>query len=257
MNKRILISLSVIGAVAAIAVGGTIAYFSDTETSTGNTFTAGSLDLKVDSTCHYWQNGVDIDCGAGEAYGNWTETDLGPSYKFFNFGDVKPGDSGENTISIHPVDNDANICAYVTSLVNQENGCNEPEGKVDTGTNECDNPGVGYGELQDNILFTVWRDNGGNNPHTPADLCDNELDPQEHVYVTDAVLDNNSGVWDLGQIKGDSNTCLGVSWKVLSGVGNIIQGDSVSANVIFYAEQVRNNPNFTCPTSLPVEPIVP
>ncbi|MCD6178144.1 hypothetical protein J7K03_02760 [bacterium] len=47
MNKKILISLSIIGIVAAIAVGGTVAYFSDTETSTGNTFSAGSLDLKV------------------------------------------------------------------------------------------------------------------------------------------------------------------------------------------------------------------
>lgn len=56
MNKKILISLSVIGAVAAIAVGGTIAYFSDTETSTGNTFTAGELDLKfqVDGAPGQW-----------------------------------------------------------------------------------------------------------------------------------------------------------------------------------------------------------
>ncbi len=45
--KKILISLSVIAAVAAIAVGGTIAYFSDTETSSGNTFTAGTLDLTL------------------------------------------------------------------------------------------------------------------------------------------------------------------------------------------------------------------
>src|SRR4030042_1466539 len=47
MNKKLIISLSIIGVVAAIAVGSTIAYFSDTETSTGNTFTAGTLDLKV------------------------------------------------------------------------------------------------------------------------------------------------------------------------------------------------------------------
>jgi len=46
MNPKILISLSVIGAVAAMAIGGTIAYFSDVETSTGNTFTAGSLEFE-------------------------------------------------------------------------------------------------------------------------------------------------------------------------------------------------------------------
>ena len=47
MNKKIILSLSVIGVVAAIAIGGTVAYFSDTETSTGNTFTAGTIDISV------------------------------------------------------------------------------------------------------------------------------------------------------------------------------------------------------------------
>ena len=59
MSKKIIISLSVIAAVAAITVGGTIAYFNDTETSTGNIFTAGSLDLKVD---HIKQTYNDVDC---------------------------------------------------------------------------------------------------------------------------------------------------------------------------------------------------
>ncbi|MDD5152496.1 MAG: TasA family protein [Candidatus Pacebacteria bacterium] len=45
--KRILLSLSVIAAVAIGAVGATRAYFSDTETSTGNTFTAGTLDITL------------------------------------------------------------------------------------------------------------------------------------------------------------------------------------------------------------------
>ena len=45
--KKILISLSIIGAVAAIAISATTAYFSDTETSSGNTFTAGTIDIAV------------------------------------------------------------------------------------------------------------------------------------------------------------------------------------------------------------------
>jgi len=59
MNKKIIISLSVIGVVAAIAIGGTIAYFNDTETSTGNIFTAGSIDLKVD---HLFQSYNGSEC---------------------------------------------------------------------------------------------------------------------------------------------------------------------------------------------------
>lgn len=48
--NRILISAGTIVAVAVLAVGGTIAFYADTETSTGNIFTAGSIDLKVDHT---------------------------------------------------------------------------------------------------------------------------------------------------------------------------------------------------------------
>ncbi len=48
--KKILISLGVVGVVAAIGIGVTVALFSDTETSSGNIFTAGSIDLKVDHT---------------------------------------------------------------------------------------------------------------------------------------------------------------------------------------------------------------
>jgi predicted ribosomally synthesized peptide with SipW-like signal peptide len=46
--KKILISLSIIGVVGAAVIGFTIAYFNDTETSTGNIFVAGTMDLKVD-----------------------------------------------------------------------------------------------------------------------------------------------------------------------------------------------------------------
>jgi len=57
--RKILISLSIIGVVAAIAIGATIAYFNDVETSTGNVFTAGTLDLKVD---HVLQTYNDVYC---------------------------------------------------------------------------------------------------------------------------------------------------------------------------------------------------
>src|SRR3989344_2895144 len=99
--KKVLISFSVIALIAAVAIGATVAYFSDTETSTGNTFTAGSIDLKVDSECTY--NGEESDeCGTwelkdlvGDTRGENGEMILGD--RFFNFQDIKPGDEGENT----------------------------------------------------------------------------------------------------------------------------------------------------------------
>jgi len=64
MNKKLIVSLAIMAIAGAAAIGGTMAYFSDTETSKGNTFTAGSLDLTVDSQCTY--NGV-----TSTQCGNW------------------------------------------------------------------------------------------------------------------------------------------------------------------------------------------
>ncbi len=46
--------------VIALAVGGTMAYFNDTETSTGNVFTAGTIDLEV-NTENPWTSTIDGD----------------------------------------------------------------------------------------------------------------------------------------------------------------------------------------------------
>ena len=46
--RKMLASLVLIGLAAALVGAGSLAYFSDVETSTGNTFTAGTLDLKVE-----------------------------------------------------------------------------------------------------------------------------------------------------------------------------------------------------------------
>jgi len=53
MNTTILKSLFVVGAVAAAMTGVTLAYFTDTETSTGNTFRAGTIDLKMNGQNPY------------------------------------------------------------------------------------------------------------------------------------------------------------------------------------------------------------
>jgi len=47
MNSKILLSGATAAAAAALIIGATFAYFSDTETSTGNTFTAGTLDVEI------------------------------------------------------------------------------------------------------------------------------------------------------------------------------------------------------------------
>ncbi|MFA6514861.1 MAG: SipW-dependent-type signal peptide-containing protein [Candidatus Paceibacterota bacterium] len=56
--KKILLSLAAILVVGGIVWGATVAFYNDTETSNGNIFTAGSIDLKVDHTAQTY-NGVD------------------------------------------------------------------------------------------------------------------------------------------------------------------------------------------------------
>ena len=58
MNKKILISLGVIAVVAAIAIGGTVAYFSQTEKA-AITFTSGTVDLQLSKDYGAsWHNGL-------------------------------------------------------------------------------------------------------------------------------------------------------------------------------------------------------
>ena len=157
--KKILISVSVIAAAAAVVIGATTAYFSDTETSTGNTFTAGSIDLKVDSECHF--NGMQC---TGGTWGDtdkacactWPEKDL-VGEKFFDFADLKPGDSGEVTLSMLVHDNDAWGKLVIDGIVDIDNTCVEPElNSVDSDcTTICLDPEcaatTGAGELREKI----------------------------------------------------------------------------------------------------------
>ena len=168
-----------IGAVAIVAVGATGAFFSDTETSTGNTFTAGAIDLGVDNESYYnghanagtsWDLDFDIDTtefsGDNQAT---TEVENGYSLpivrQFFNFLDLKPGDYGEDTISIHVNNNPSWLCADVRLVTNDDATCNEPENDVE-GTNcalgsEPDND-FADGDLAQNIDFLWWNDDGDN-----------------------------------------------------------------------------------------------
>ena len=51
--KRIILSLLTLGIVAVVATGATTALLSDEEISSGNTFTAGAVDLGVDNHSYY------------------------------------------------------------------------------------------------------------------------------------------------------------------------------------------------------------
>src|SRR3989344_1767210 len=131
--KKILFSSGLIVFVAAVTLSATGAFFSDTETSTGNTFTAGDIDLKIDNESYALDFNIP---GFQDPEGNlvfnpatsWELKDLVPGQDhFFNFEDVKPGDYGEDTISIHVGSNDAWMCAAARITNDTDQSCTEPE----------------------------------------------------------------------------------------------------------------------------------
>ena len=157
----------IIGIVAAVALGVTEGYFSDTETSIGNTFTAGNIDLKVDNHC--WYNGMECkiaDDGKyhwngkvseDECFCTWESTDL-TNELFADFSDLKPGDHGEDTISFHVNSNDAWLCANVKITADNDVDCTEPE--TESSDPECGSstPYAGNGELDNYLMVFAWVD---------------------------------------------------------------------------------------------------
>src|SRR3989344_1156896 len=157
---RILAGLAMIVFVGAVVVGATGAFFSDPETSTGNTFAAGALDLTIDNTSYGFDwNDPTENNPTGEWGPNpnnsWNLSDL-TNQLFFSFDDLKPGDYGEDTISLH-VQNNAWACMALDLTGTPENGVNEPEADFPDLTVRSEE-----GELQNYLSFLFWNDDGDN-----------------------------------------------------------------------------------------------
>jgi predicted ribosomally synthesized peptide with SipW-like signal peptide len=176
--KKIIISLAVILLSAGVIAGGaTSAFFTDTETSTNNTFTAGALDLKIDNESYYngnacadadgegpgtlwvWQGNAPYPVPGSPCTTSWLLDDLDKGYLFFNFLDLKPDDEGEDTISIH-VQNDAWACLDMSLTSNDDNSSTEPELLAPDAQDVEDD--TWDGELADTIQMLWWADDGDN-----------------------------------------------------------------------------------------------
>lgn len=253
---------SIITAAAAV---GTVALFHDSKTSANNKIEAGKFSLMLDNECHY--DGMVCSQNATTTPYIWVEESQGSSTYpeligepcectweptadmenklFFNFDDVKPGDNGENTISLHVDDNPAWICADLSEIKNFDNGCTSAESA--DGDVTCGNPGENEGELQDFMAFNIWLDNGAGDHK-----CNNIKDDDETYVAQDIkiaagvwpVVDSSTATSTVGA--GITDACVGVSWNVPLETGNIIQTDSLMGDITFTAYQTRNNLQFRC-----------
>ncbi|MEN9582630.1 MAG: hypothetical protein RL641_584 [Candidatus Parcubacteria bacterium] len=267
--KKILLSLGSILFAGAVLASGTGAFIGDTETSTGNTFATGVIDLKVDNESYVTNDdGLLIASPAS----SWSLSDL-PGKLFFNFLDIKPGDIGEDTISLHINTNKAWACMAINLTSTPENGQPEPETEVDTTV------GINDGELQNNLYFKFWADDGDNVYEQGESIFKYGLAKDLFNGEMWALSDSSLNIWGGAPTPIPPNTTkyIGKAWCfgnmthapvaqdglgktgsngplvrgtgfVCSGtdVGNIVQSDGIKADVSFYAAQSRSNNSFLC-----------
>jgi predicted ribosomally synthesized peptide with SipW-like signal peptide len=218
MNKKILASIFVIGMLAFAMGWGTYSFFSDTEKSTGNVFTAGTIDIAVDG-----QN-------------PWTKT-----YSA-ELSDVKPSENRWITFVItNPGDNPVDVWKriVVTGCTGGDasygGASSEPEYTEGGGQfNAAGGPtGLGYVER-------CWLP-----PYILYDLYTNI-----HGYIITQTqqirVDNINGFWIyLGEIPKGGSMTVEQSYHLSSwldapilDVTNWAQGDTMTFDIELYAEQV-------------------
>jgi predicted ribosomally synthesized peptide with SipW-like signal peptide len=221
--KRVLTGILLIVSAAMLAGAGTYAYFSSTKTSTGNTFTAGTLDLKLSdySSQGPWSDGVS---------GIWTLSNMMPgdetptaSVYFKNFGSV-----ASSTMEI--------TCSYT---VTEET----PRAQSDTDPNTDQHPD----EMAKYMIITtmIYRNDHVNiNCSTGYDSYSKQT--KDEWKVNDANGDGKISLYELKldplvlpspDTQRDKVTQLDMSIKFDENAGNDFQGDTFDLTMIFTLKQ--------------------
>jgi predicted ribosomally synthesized peptide with SipW-like signal peptide len=178
MDKKLIIGLSIIGVVAVVAIGGTIAYFSDTETSAGNSFAAGTLDLKVDDKDD-------------------------PEVASISLGDMKPGDDTgyykwvlKNTGSLP-----GKLSVTFSSMTDNENFETEPESTAEDESYGYHGARLTLGHPTDGELSEFLA------PGVHSDDVFDEAKP----YLTILERNDEEGWW-IGEVSAEVETGGSCGW---------------------------------------------
>ncbi len=207
MNKKIIISLITISVVGVIAVGGTIAYFSDTETSSGNTFTAGTVDIAV--------NGENP----------WSEEG------YFTIGDMKPCQVEYKEFVLKNVgQNEVDVWKHIK--IEDVNGgeMSEPECEAESGDWNPDTQTCSGNTPVDNIAEKITYDLVVNG--------ETIISEDDGVKMSDVDC-----CWIyLGKIEPGEEMTVVQSYHMDADAGNEYQGDQVNFTVELYAQQIKGCP---------------
>ncbi|MFA6048021.1 MAG: SipW-dependent-type signal peptide-containing protein [Parcubacteria group bacterium] len=199
--KKIILSLAAIVAVGAVAGYGSYALWSDTETSTGNSITADKLDLVLASVP-------------------------------LTIANVHPGQTGSSAAMT--AKNDSNtvngtLTYTVTGLVDNENGCVEPESNPAEGNDlTCGTPGAGLGELSGHVKVGFIADLNGDGTY--------------ETTIPEAYLNTLSGTTTIGTVAAGVTASVQMTYTVDNSVtpfaDNIFMTDSSTFDVNFNLTQI-------------------
>ena len=201
MKKIVGLILALVLVIGLVGVG-TYAYFSDTESSTGNTLTAGTLDLNIE--------GGDI------------------AVTTFDVSDVAPGDNGTASSTLANVGSLAGELDIATSVATNTPGAG---GEF----------GGGSGELGASAQIAMYLDVDQSGTWTAGDIG-LQSDGSTYTFPTsldyDEIDDYASETWDAVEtMNASASDDIFVDWGVPTTAGNEIQGDSVSFDITFTLEQ--------------------
>lgn len=193
----------------ALLIGGLYGAFDDTETSIGNTFTAGSLNLisVIDGNAGAVGDNFTINEGAGVDNADGINDNV-------TFGEVYPGASGNITWTLSNIGTLDGELTLDVAVYGDENTCTEPE-LAAFDTDDAD------GELISKLTCDVFIDG-----------------TQAYNDIALAMLQTNLDGYIAPLGAGDS-TEIRVEWSADSGAfDNTVQTDTAQIDITFVLTQV-------------------
>jgi len=259
-RRKMVAGLGIVGLASAGAGVGTSAFFSDEESFENNTLTAGTLDMSVTANVvaadDYW---------TGEGALDMSETADGDVVSGIQVNDVKPGDWAVICFDIEVGDNPGYVQVRTEEFL-EDGGANpEPEQDVEGDSNNS-------ADLGEFLLTTVWQDydeTSGNKTglstldpvfNNASDDLNIDYAPSDVDGVVDGVThytnareangvlengylikDNNGDLLPINDAANEGVYSFCLLLEIPFQVGNVIQGDSISFDLVFETEQIRHN----------------
>ena len=204
--KKIIISLAVIGVVSAVVIGGTIAYFSDTETNNNNIIQTGTVDIEIDG-----QN-------------PWTGT--------FNWENVKPGEDKEITFVIENVGTyPIKLWKIIKNITTEENGIIEPE----QDWYDANNGGQSKNDIDTAMVYEMYVDNNLVVEKEAGITLDEIKDYYINLVSTDQPFEPNNGD---GILYPGETVTVKQTYSLKEDTNNWAQSDKITFDIEILAQQV-------------------